>query len=339
MAQVAYPALHELLKKGQYPPILLLHGEEAFFMDQLTNWIEQHAISEDQKGFNQTVFYGRDIDAVTIVNAARRFPMMANHQLVLVKEAQGLSDKEYEKLQSYFEKPLGSTFLVMAFKGKTLDKRKKAYKTADEKGLIFLSEKIKDYQLAKWIEGFVQEQGFKVNAETATIMSEYLGNNLSRIASEVEKLAINLTKGASITIELIEKYVGISRDYNVFELQNAIGKRDTLKAFQIVSYFAESPKASNFSMPVCIGSLYSFFSKVYNFHHHKGMPQAQLAAALGVNPYFLKDYETYARNYSLPKTKKAIGLLLEYDLKSKGLGSAETAEGELLKEMVYKLMA
>lgn len=286
MAQVTYGDLLKQLKQGKFPSVLLLHGEEAFFMDQVTEWIEQHALPEEQKGFNQTVFYGRDVDAVTIVNAARRFPMMANHQLVLIKEAQGLSDKEYEKLQAYFEKPLPSTFLVLAFKGKTLDKRKKSYKLADEKGLVFLSEKVKDYQLAKWIEGYIQEQGFKVNAETATIMSEYLGNNLSRIASEVEKLAINLPKGAAITIELIEKYVGISRDYNVFELQNAIGKRDTLKAFQIVSYFAESPKASNFSMPVCIGSLYSFFSKVYNYHHHRGASPGELAAALGVNPYF-----------------------------------------------------
>jgi len=339
MAQVTYGDLLKQLKQGKFPSVLLLHGEEAFFMDQVTEWIEQYALPEEQKGFNQTVFYGRDVDAVTIINAARRFPMMANHQLVLIKEAQGLSDKEYEKLQNYFEKPLPSTFLVLAFKGKTLDKRKKSYKLADEKGLVFISEKIKDYQLAKWIEGYIQEQGFKVNVETATIMSEYLGNNLSRIASEVEKLAINLPKGSAITIELIEKYVGISRDYNVFELQNAIGKRDTLKAFQIVSYFAESPKASNFSMPVCIGSLYSFFSKVYNYHHHRGASPGELAAALGVNPYFLKDYDTYARNYTLPRTKKAISTLLEYDLKAKGLGSSDTSEGELLKELVYKLMA
>jgi DNA polymerase III subunit delta len=339
MAQISFPELLKQLHNRKYPPILLLHGEEGFFMDKITHWIENEAIPEEQKGFNQTVMYGRDVDAVTIVNAARRFPMMAERQLVLIKEAQGLSDKEYEKLQSYFEKPLGSTFLVLAFKSKVLDKRKKSYKIADEKGLVFLSEKVKDYQLAKWIEVFIQEQGFKVTSETAAIMAEYLGNNLSRIASEVEKLAINLEPGAAITVELIEKYIGISRDYNVFELQNAIGRKDTFKAFQIVNYFAESPKASNFSMPVCIGSLYSFFSRIYNYHYQKGASQQQMAAALGVNPYFLKDYDTYARNFSLPRTKKSIGILLEYDLKSKGLGSNETEDGELLKEMVYKLLA
>ncbi|MFN3529564.1 MAG: DNA polymerase III subunit delta [Bacteroidia bacterium] len=339
MAQINFQDLSKQLKSGKYPAVLLMHGEEAFFTDQITHWIEHEAISEAQKGFNQTVMYGRDVDAVTIVNAARRFPMMAEHQLVLVKEAQNLGDKELEKLTAYFEKPLTSTFLVMAFKGKTLDKRKKNYKLADEKGLIFLSEKVKDYQLAKWIEQYISQQGFKVSVETATIMSEYLGNNLSRIASEIEKLAINLQAGAAITVELIEKYIGISRDFNVFELQNAIGRRDSLKAFQIVSYFAESPKASNFSMPVAIGSLYSFFSRIYNFHFHKGMQPQQIAAALGVNPYFLKDYELYAKNFSLPRTKKSIGLLLEYDLKAKGLGNTETSDGELLKEMVYKLMA
>lgn len=339
MAQINFQDISKQLKSGKYPPVLILHGEEAFFTDQITHWIEQEAIPEAQKGFNQTVMYGRDVDAVTIVNAARRFPMMAEHQLVLVKEAQNLGDKELEKLVAYFEKPLPSTFLVMAFKGKTLDKRKKTYKLADEKGLIFLSEKVKDYQLAKWIEQYIGQQGFKVNAETATIMSEYLGNNLSRIASEVEKLAINLQPGAAITVELIEKYIGISRDFNVFELQNAIGRRDSLKAFQIVSYFAESPKASNFSMPVAIGSLYSFFSRIYNYHFHRNMQPQQMAAALGVNPYFLKDYDTYAKNFSLARTKKSIGILLEYDLKAKGLGNTETSDGELLKEMVYKLMA
>jgi DNA polymerase-3 subunit delta len=339
MAAVAYQDLLKQLQARKYPAVLLLHGEEPFFMDQITEWIEQKAIHEEQKGFNQTVFYGRDVDAVTIVNAARRFPMMADFQLVLIKEAQGLSDKEWDKLQAYFEKPLNSTFLVLAFKGKTLDKRKKAYKAAVEKGQVFTSEKIKDYQLSKWIESYITEQGFKISGETAGIMSEYLGNNLSRIASEIQKLGINLQKGASITVELIEKYIGISRDYNVFELQNAIGRRDTFKAFQIVSYFAESPKASNFSMPVAIGSLYSFFSRIYNYHYHKGGSQQEIASALGVNPYFVKDYETYARNYSLPRTKKSISVLLDYDLKSKGLGSADTEDGELLKEMVYKLMA
>lgn len=339
MPTAVYADLIKKLKSAQFPPLLLLHGEEPFFTDQLTEWIEENAISEEQKGFNQTVVYGRETDASAIINAARRFPMMASHQLVLIKEAQGLPDKEFEKLLTYFEKPLGSTFLVISYKEKNVDKRKKTYKLIDEKGLVFLSEKVKDYHLSKWIEAHISEQGFAVSAQTSSIMAEYLGNNLSRIASEIEKLAINLEPGATITIDHIEKYIGISRDYNVFELQNAIGRKDTFKAFQIVNYFAESPKASNFNMPVCIGSLYSFFSKIYNYHYHKGMQNGQLAAALGVNPYFLKDYDTYAKNFSLPRTKKSIGILLEYDLKSKGLGSTETGDGELLKEMVYKLLA
>jgi DNA polymerase-3 subunit delta len=339
MATIAYADLLKKLTARQFPPVLLLHGEEAFFTDQLTNRIEESAISEDQKGFNQSVLYGRETDASTIINAARRFPMMASHQLVLIKEAQGLPEKEFEKLLTYFEKPLGSTFLVISYKDKNVDKRKKTYKLIDEKGLVFLSEKVKDYQLAKWIEAHISGQGFRVSAETSSIMAEYLGNNLSRIASEIEKLAINLEPGATITIDHIEKYIGISRDFNVFELQNAIGRRDTFKAFQIANYFAESPKASNFNMPVCIGSLYSFFSKIYNYHYHKGMQNGQLAAALGVNPYFLKDYDAYAKNFSLPRTKKSISILLEYDLKSKGLGSSDTTDGELLKEMVYKLLA
>jgi len=343
--EVSYDQLFKALKAGKYPPILFLQGDEPFYLDNLTNWLEKHALPEEQQGFNQSVLYGRDVNAGIIINASRRFPMMHSHQLVLIKEAQNITEKELENLLPYFNKPLSSTILVFCYKGKSLDKRKKVYKALEEqvkvdKAVIFNSQKEKDYQLDKWISSYVAEQGFTIAPPTAMMMAEYLGNNLEKIANEISKLAINIPAGATITKELIEKYIGISREYNIFELQNAIGRKDIFKAYQIANYFAESPKASNFSMPMCIGNLYQLFNRLYIVHHNPGSAPESLQRLMGLsNAYFVKDYMGFARNYSMPKVKRSIATLLEYDLKAKGLGSNETEDGELLKELIYKLVS
>lgn len=343
--ELSYDQLFKSLKAGQFPPLLFLQGEEPFYLDNLSNWLEKNALPEEQHGFNQTVLYGRDVNAGLIINASRRFPMMFTHQLVLIKEAQHINEKELEILLPYFNKPLSSTLLVFCYKGKILDKRKKVYKVLEEqvkagKAIIFTSQKEKDYQLDNWISNYVSAQGFSIAPDTATMMAEYLGNNLEKIANEIGKLAINIPAGATITKELIEKYIGISREYNIFELQNAIGRKDIFKAYQIANYFAESPKASNFSMPLCIGNLYQLFNRLYIVYHNPGSPPETLQRLMGLNnTYFVKEYLAFARNYSLPKVKRSIATLLEYDLKAKGLGSNETEDGELLKELIYKLVS
>jgi len=343
--EISYEQLFKSLKAGQFPPLLFMQGEEPFYLDSVASWLEKHALPEDQQGFNQTVLYGRDVNAGIIINASRRFPMMFTHQLVLIKEAQNISEKELEILIPYFNKPLSSTLLVFCYKGKILDKRKKVYKALEEqtktgKAIIFTSQKEKDYQLDKWIANYVSSQGFSIAPDTAMMMAEYLGNNLEKIANEISKLAINIPAGSTITKEIIEKYIGISREYNIFELQNAIGRKDIFKAYQIANYFAESPKASNFSMPMCIGNLYQLFNRLYIVYHNPGIPPEALMRIMGLNStYFVKEYLNFSRNYSLPKVKRSIATLLEYDLKAKGLGSNETEDGELLKELIYKLVS
>ncbi len=336
---ITFEALLADFKKGKFPPILFLQGEEPFYIDALSNWLEKFAIPEEQQGFNQNVIYGRDANAGLIINAARRFPMMYSHQLVLIKEAQNLSEKELENLLPYFNKPLDTTILVFCYKGKALDKRKSVYKALKEKSVVFTSEKIRDYHVDKWICTYVTGEGFKIDPKTALVMAEYLGNNLEKIANEVSKLAINLKPGTEITTEIIEKYIGISREFNLFELSNAVGQKDTFKAFQIANYFAGSPKASNFSLIACVGNLYQLFNRLYIYHYAKGKKSDDIASLIGIHPYLMKDYDLYASKYSLPRIKRNIALLLEYDLKAKGHGSSETEDGELLKELVYKLIS
>jgi DNA polymerase-3 subunit delta len=342
---VSYESLLKAFKAGKLPPVLFMYGEEPFYMDQLANWLEKNAVEESQQGFNQTVLYGRDVDAGQIINASRRFPMMYSHQLVLIKEAQNITEAELEKLIPYFNKPLDTTVLVICYKGKTLDKRKKLYKSLEDaakstgKVFVFQSNKEKDYQINKWIAAYVVSQGFQINQQTADLLAEYLGNDLEKIANEIGKLAINIAAGSTITNELVEKYIGISKEYNVFELQKAIGEKNIFKAFQIAQFFGESPKAANFSMPMCIGNLYQLFYKLYLLHHNAGKEQDFLAKLIGIHPYFFKEYNLYTRNYSLARVKRNIGILLEYDLKSKGYGSSATDDGELLKELIYKLVA
>ena len=331
------------IKAKKFKPVYLLHGEEPYYIDQVIDYMEEHVLTDMEKGFNQTVLYGKDTDMATILNAAKRYPMMSDYQLIIVKEAQDLKwgkdadsgNKEAEFVQNYFERPLESTILVLGFKYANFDKRKKLYKAIAKSGLIFQSDPVRDYKLAQWIEEMVKEKGYKIAPQAAALMAEYLGADLSKIANEVEKLMLNISKETAIDTSHVQKNIGISKEYNVFELQKAIVQRNVFKCNQIVNYFSDNPKAN--PMVMVLASLNSYFSKVLKYHYLPNKNDA--AKELGVSPFFVKDYEAAARNYDFNKTVQLISLFREYDLKSKGVDSTgNTTDGELLKELVFKMI-
>ena len=322
------------LKKGQYRPIYFLMGEEPYFIDVITDYIAGNALSEDEKAFNQVVMYGKDTSVITVLDAAKRFPMMSQRQVVILKEAQNL--KELDKLQFYLEKPLNSTILVVCHKDK-LDKRLKIYKTLDKlkNAAVFNSEKLKDYKVPAWITEYLTARGYGIVPAAAELLTEYLGSGLGKVVNELDKLIITLpVNEKKITLEHIEANVGISKDFNVFELQKALGGKDVLKANRIIDYFSKNPKDN--PMVVVVSNLYSYFVKVLTYHYLTDKSQA--ASALKTNPYFVKDYEAAARRYPAPKVVQIISILREYDLKSKGVGSSSASDGDLMREMIFKIL-
>ncbi|MGE0636611.1 MAG: DNA polymerase III subunit delta [Bacteroidia bacterium] len=331
------------LKNGIYKPVYFLMGEEPFYIDVIANYIAEHVLDEGQKEFNQSVLYGSDVDVQTIISEAKRFPMMGDYQVVIVKEAQNIKNLEPKKqddanpLLAYVEKPQKSTLLVICYKYKKLDKRKALAKTIDKTGVLFESEKLKDYKVAEWIADYVKRKGYTIDARNANLLAEYLGNDLGKIVNETGKVFISLPKGAALTSDIIERNIGISKDYNIFELQKVFGERDVLKTTRIVNYFAQNQKEH--PLPLIMATLYGYFTKLIKYHFLKAtVPAGQLAAEMGVNPYFLKDYETAARNYNERKVRQIIGWLREMDVKSKGVDNPSTEHGDLLKEFFFKAM-
>lgn len=329
-------------KSKKYKPLYLLHGEEPYFIDQVSSYVEHKLLSDSEKGFNQTVLYGKDTDIMTVLNASKRYPMMADYQVVLVKEAQDMkwgsedTDKKgINPLLSYLDNPLPSTILVFCYKYGKFDKRKKTYKAIEKKGLIFESATLYDNKVPGWIEGFIGDKGYKINQQASFMLAEYLGNDLSKIANELEKLMLNVSAGQEITLKHIQDNIGISKEYNVFELQTALSKRDVFKANQIINYFEANPKAN--PIVLVLGNLNTFFSKVLVYHYVKDRSQQNVARELGVNPFFVKDYEQAARSYNYGKTMQIISYLRECDLKSKGVDST-TDHGGLMKELVFKIL-
>jgi DNA polymerase-3 subunit delta len=336
------PEIIKDLKNRKYKPIYLLHGEEPYFIDQVSNYVEDHLLSDAEKGFNQTVLYGKDTDVMTVLNASKRYPMMADYQVVLVKEAQEMkwgseSDdkKSINPLLSYLENPLSSTILVFCYKYGKFDKRKKTYKAIEKSGLVFESSPLYDSKIPAWVEGYLTEKAYKISQQAALMLAEYLGNDLSKIANELDKLMLNVAKGEEITLKHIQDNIGISKEYNVFELQSALGKKDVFKVNQIINYFEANPKAN--PIVLVLGNLNNFFTKVLAYHYVKDKSQQNLARELGVSPYFIKDYEQAARSYNYGKTMQIIGYLREYDLKSKGVES-NTDHGGLMKELMFKIL-
>ncbi len=328
------------LKKGQFAPIYFLQGTEPFYIDAISEYIENHAIPEHERGFNQIILYGKDITMPVLLSNARRFPMMAEKQLVMVKEAQEIPDLTKEEgaklLADYLQNPVQSTILVFCYRHKTLDNRKAITKLVDKHALMVVTKKLYDNQIPDWISNFVQHKGYTIGHKAVFMISEFIGNNLQRISNEIDKLLVNFNEKREITAEDVEQYIGVSKEYNVFELQKAITQKNVLKANQIVQYFAANPK-DNPLIPT-IALLYTFFSKLLVAHHTKDKSDRNLASVLKVNPYFVKDYKTAMRNYALINVINNVHHLSQADLNAKGIQVGTVNDNQILKELVFKLM-
>ncbi len=320
------------IKKGAIKPVYFLMGEEPYYIDGISNFIENNILSEEEKGFNQMVLYGRDVIIEDIIGHAKRYPMMAERQVIIIKEAQELT-RTIENLVAYVENPQPTTVLVFCYKYKTLDKRKKLAKTIEKHGVLFESKKLYDNQIPDWIKRVLAGKGYTITPKAALMLVEFLGNDLGKVNNELEKLQLILKPGEQITPQHIEENIGISKDFNNFELQNAIGERDFKKAFAIVQYFSQNPKNNPLVMTLAL--LYGFFSRLLKYHALDDKSQA--AKTLGINPFFIKDYQLAARNYPMKKVSAAISGIREIDMKSKGVGASNLSQGDLLKELLIKV--
>lgn len=326
------------LKSNKYSPVYFLQGDESFYIDQISDYIEENALGEAEKGFNQTVMYGKDCQMNTVLTNARRFPMMAERQVVIVKEAQEIQDIGKEQgqklLLDYLQQPLPSTILVFCHKYKTIDKRKALGKSLDKFCVLVESKKMYDNQVPAWISGYVKSKGFGIDNKATQMLADFIGNDLERLSNEIDKVLINYKEKIELNGEIIQKHVGISKDYNVFELQKALQTKDIVKANRIINYFAANPK-KNPIIPT-IAMIYSFFSKLLIAAHAKDKSQGNLAKVLKVNPYFIKDYLNAMHYYPLTKIALIIGYIHEADLRSKGV-EFNGPEGQILKELVFKI--
>jgi len=322
------------IKAGNLKPIYFLMGEEPYYIDKLTEFIEQNVLEEHERDFNQSILYGRDVSMEDVIGTAKRFPMMADRQVVVVREAQELS-RTIDKLEAYAENPQPTTVLVFAYKYKTLDKRKKITKLLDKVGVVFESKKLYENQVGDWIKRVLSGQGYSIEPKAVAILVEFLGTDLSKINNELEKLKIILPKGHTFTPNDIEENIGFSKDFNNFELRKAIGEKNQLKAYQIIDYFAQNPKDN--PLVVTTGLVFGFFSQLLQYHGLKDKSQANAAKILKVNPYFVKDYEVAFRNYPMKKVSAIVAALRNLDVKSKGVGAASTSQHDLLKELLITI--
>ncbi len=335
-----YEAILRDLKANTYAPVYWLQGEEPFFIDSISDYIEENALEASLKGFNQTILYGKERKVIDILNHARQFPMMADRRVVIVKEAQEVPDitkEEGEKaLATYLEHPNASTILVFCYKYKILDGRKKLAVQMDKVGVMLSEKKIYDNKVPEWIRTFAGNLQLKMSERAVHMMAEHIGNNLERIANELKKIKINVPAEATIDEHHIQRFVGISKDFNEFELQKAIGLRDHKKAHQIVQYFGANTK-SHPVIPLIV-ILFSYFTKLLLLHKNNNAADDELARKIGVSPFFVKEYRMAARNYNVMLVVRNIQLLKEADLQAKGITSSSLSEEDLMKELVYKLM-
>lgn len=322
------------IKAGKIKPIYFLMGEEPYYIDRITEYLENSLLSDDEKGFNQIVLYGRDTTIDDIVANAKRFPMMAERQVVIVKEAQDLA-KNIDKLETYAQNPQPTTVLVFAYKYKTLDKRKKVTKTLEKHGLVYESKKMYENQVGQWINRVLQGRGYSIEPKANALLVAFLGNDLSRIANELNKLEIILPKGSTITPNHIEENIGFSKDFNVFEFRKAIGEGNKAKAHQIATYFAQNQKEN--PMVVVNAQVFSFFSSLLQYHGLKDKSPGNVAKVLKVNPYFVNDYIEASKRYPMRKVSGIVAALRDIDVKSKGVGAANLNDAELYKEMLLSI--
>ena len=328
------------IKSGKFAPVYLLMGDEAYYTDLVCDAVIENALDEASRDFNETICYGADVDADTVITAARRFPMMAERQLVVVKDAQGMRD--LEKLSVYCENPLDSTVLVLLMRGSSADKRKALYKQASKNGVVLESNALRDYEMPSWISRYYSGRGLSIDPEAAALLAESAGTNLSRIAVETDKMLKNLPEGtAKVTVQDVERNVGISREFSVFELTKELSSRNSAKALRIASRLGESAK---FAMPMAVSALYTHFSRILRYGALKEKERypdrdAVASALQGVNPYFWKEYDTAVANYPVRKALGVMSLLCEYDYKGKGGETGEATPGELLVELTAKILS
>ncbi|MEM1121149.1 MAG: DNA polymerase III subunit delta [Bacteroidota bacterium] len=325
------------LKNKQYQPVYFLHGNESYFIDAIADYIEKNVLSEGEKSFNQTILYGKEIDFKQVVDTVRRYPMMAPYQVVIVKEAQEM--RTLKELATYVEQPAATTILVICHKHKRFDGRSKLGKVLKKKAVLFESKKLYDNQLPDWIHNYLRDKGFTIKPAATALIAEYLGTNLSKVVNELDKLAINLTKGTDITQQHIQNNIGISKDYNVFELQKALGQKQVTKVNRIIQYFGANPRKN--PMVMLVGSLYNYFSKIYMLHFLRNAGDQEVQKALKLSSsFFLREYRASARNYPKQSVTKVLGILKEYDLKSKGVdnNTMSNPDSELMKEMVWRIL-
>ena len=334
--ETTYEEIARDLKNRIYKPVYYLMGEESYYIDRISEYIAQTVLNENEKEFNQTILYGADTDIATIINAAKRYPMMSKYQVVIVKEAQGV--KNIDELSYYLQKPLESTILALCHKHGVLDRRKKLAAEIEKVGVLFESKKIKDTQLAGFITSYLKRKSIEIEPKASEMMAEFVGTDLSRMAGELEKLIITLPKGQKrITPEQIEQNIGISKDYNNYELRNALIIKDVFKANQIIKYFEENPKTNPLQMTLSV--LFNFFSNLMLAYYAPEKSEQGIAAQLGLkSPWQSKDYLAAMRKYSGVKVMQIIGEIRYCDAKSKGVGNSSLGDGELLRELVYKIL-
>lgn len=321
-------------KKKEFKPLYWLEGEEEYYIDKAIQYAEHEILPESEASFNLTIFYGRDAAWTDVVNACRRYPMFAERQVVLLKEAQFM--KDIEKLEPYFEAPLASTILVIAYKDKKVDSRTRFAKMLKSKAVMVTTKKMYDNQLPDWVQQMVTAKGLSIAAKANALLVDHIGNDLSRLEKEIDKITVNLQGRKSISEDDIENYVGVNKEFNTFELQAAIGSRNMAKAIRIIQYFEANPKAA--PIQLILPSLYSFFSKVFMIFGAPGNDEKTIASAIGVNPFFMKDYMQASKLYQYQGVERALLLLHQYNLKSVGVNSSGATDAALLKEMVYKML-
>jgi len=354
---MTYEQILNELKNKIYRPVYFLMGDEPYFIDIISDYILENVLTADEKEFNQAVLYGKDVDAGAIVDYAKRFPMMSNYQVVVVKEAQeirnflpGTSDRDEDEdtpaikntdtrkspLELYLEKPVPTTILVICYKYRKLDKRRAIYKLLDKNGAVFESAKLYDNQVPAWITAYLKKQGYTLTPVAAQLLNDYLGVDLSRIVNELGKLVINIPVGTQITEVHIEQNIGISKDYNTLELQKALGKRDILKANRIALHFGLNPKENPILKTIPV--LFGYFTKLILYHYQKDKSKDAVSRNLGISPYFVSEYIDAAQNYTPVKLRNVVALLREYDGKSKGIDNDSTGQGELLRELIFRIL-
>ena len=329
-----YQKIIEQLQNKIYHPVYILHGEEPFYIDKISDYIEDHVLDEGEKDFNQTVLYGKDVNIAQLTSRLRQYPMGAPYYVIIVKEAQDI--KVIEKMETYMENPVPTSILVLCYKHKKIDKRRKFYKLAGKKGVVFESNPVYDNKIPAWIMNYVKSSGYNINTKSAHLLSEYLGNNLGKIANEVDKMLINIPEKKEIDENDIEHNIGISKDYNIFELQDALGEKDAMKVYRIVNYFNANEK--EYPAIKVIAMLFGYFNKLFVYHFLTDKSNQGVAARLGIPPVFVPKYKKAANNYPAKKLSAVMHELRTYDLKAKGLNNESVRSGELLREMLFRIL-